>query len=213
MQYLGYTALHLAALDAPCWVANLITTILLVAGIDQSIRDNEGKTAIELCSEYDNRDSKAAFDEFTSRLENPSVLTSLVALEESLRKYAFPREPILGINTEEWEVNFEIPSFLMQKERIGSLPDGMKIQEHHIMPMIENGNRRYGVEAFNTLGFTEEQANVNQDRREKLLLAIDDGWAPVDIAKLQDEKKVDNIHATSIFIDILVDMFMISIIS
>ena len=57
----GYTALHLAALDTPSWVSKEITMLLLTAGADKSILDNDGKTCEDLLDVYDNAGTVQSF--------------------------------------------------------------------------------------------------------------------------------------------------------
>ena len=72
-------------------------------------------------------------------------------MKRSLEKYCYPLDPIIGVNVDSWKVNFEIPEFLSENERVGSLPDGMMIHEHHLKPMVDEGEEKFGIEAFKLL--------------------------------------------------------------
>ena len=69
---LGFSPLHLAAQDCPHWAAKEITELLLMAGVDSSLRDNGGRVAWDYASLDNNTAVLDAFEiykELQSELE------------------------------------------------------------------------------------------------------------------------------------------------
>lgn len=77
----GYTALHLAAQDAPNWVAKEITELLLVAGVDADIKDKHGMTAIAYARQEENNEVLAGFETYNE------LMTALREREEAAKLY------------------------------------------------------------------------------------------------------------------------------
>ena len=188
----GYTALHLAAYDCVESRTKEITTILLVAGLDTEDMCNYGKTSKELAMEEDKPEFLAALKEFEERdqVGNEKIKKKLDTLKETLLdKYAYIHNPTM--NVEKWNATFTVPSHIYEEQRVGEIPEGMYIHEHQIKPLIEEGySLMSGVEALNCIEFAKDQANINEDRREKLLQADSKSdWEPVDIDKLLEDRK------------------------
>lgn len=61
---LGLSPLHLAAQDCPHWAAKEITELLLMAGVDSSLRDNAGRVAWEYAKLENNTGALEAFETY-----------------------------------------------------------------------------------------------------------------------------------------------------
>jgi len=201
----GYTALHLAALDAPKSSAKEITLLLLIAGLDRTWKCDEGRTPEEYAKENDCDASLQAFIEFDAAESDDKVLANLDRIRKTLlEKYTFIHNPTMNVEKASlWrEVKrFTVPDFIYEKQHVGALPDGMKIHEHQLVPLR---NEAYvGVkdltESLQMLDFSVEQADINQKRRAKLLSAGDtEGtWDPADLSQLRADKARSVIRAHS----------------
>jgi hypothetical protein len=249
----GFTALHLACLDAPKWNAKKIVTLLLLAGCDRDIPDNDGYTAFDLADEHGNIEALSAFNEYDnqdatpriSESNNPtpekgsennsqtisefnsrtssSVPTRNVSPKISPRKddtnesspkinpkkikinpikkqLNLLREELAetytfgGDDQVEWnatikvpkKAQFEIPSFVHEKQRTGYVPKGMEIHEQFITPLTNEGFNLEGVPALNTLEYTKGQSLINQHRRELLVSRGNPEWKPL---RLEEKEK------------------------
>lgn len=78
---LGYTALHLVALDSPSYTAYEVTILLLIAGLDRAAKDLEGKTAYQIAVELDRTNVLRAFKDFD--LAAATAVAAEAAAEES----------------------------------------------------------------------------------------------------------------------------------
>jgi hypothetical protein len=65
----GFSALHLAAQDAPQWVAQEITELLLISGVDPTTVDKDGKLAIDYARRENNVEVLAAFDTYDQLMD------------------------------------------------------------------------------------------------------------------------------------------------
>ena len=73
-----------------------------------------------------------------------------------------------------WKANFNVPEFIFEPQRAGYIPEGLKIYEHHIRPLIYTGFEfMHGTDSLHCLEFTREQALINQTRRENLVKLFD----------------------------------------
>ncbi len=84
--------------------------------------------------------------------------------------------------TTKWKADFKVPAFVFADHHVGELPEGMRIHEHLIAPLIDEGySLKTGVDALKCIDFAKEQANINENRRAKLLEADPNSeWEPVD---------------------------------
>lgn len=244
----GYTALHLACLDAPKWNAKQIVTLLLISGCDRDIADNDGYSALDLADENANVGALEAFNEFDSQdtiseefniptpekgSENNSQTSSQVSSPVPTRNVSPKISPrnddtneknpkitpnkFLKINPIKKKLNelkgelkvkytfssddqvqwdavikvpkkaqFEIPSFIHEKQRTGYVPKGMEIHEQFITPLTNEGYNLEGVPALYTLEYTKGQALINQHRRELLVSRGNPEWKPI---RLEEKEK------------------------
>lgn len=184
----GYSALHLAALDCPPWVATEITLLLLVMGVDPMKPDKDGRLAIELAQENPNQESLLAFEEVEKALAQPGLQAKHGRLKSHLmKKYHFERQPKREVTTD-WVEGFPVPDILLASQgRMPSLPVGMKLHERMLKPLIEEGDAMEGITAYKCLRFATEEATANQDRRESLIKASDPDWVPVPNSVLNQE--------------------------
>lgn len=164
----GFTALHLAALDCPYWSCKEITLLLLIANVDQTIKDGDGKIAIELAQSNDNKPALEAFNDFNTRNDETFATYIENIKEKLLKKYTFHRELSNHFDVVKWNANFPIPSWLLSKQRSGYIPYGMRIHEHQIKPMIQFGSKLESINAFHSLQFTTDQADANHERRKQI---------------------------------------------
>lgn len=189
----GYSAYHLACMDCPKWSQVDIITLLLICGIDTSIKDTDGKTGDDYAQNND--DALDAINKFNNAENDSSYMTKLQNIWEKLQdQYTFKTNDDVS-----WEVDpsletatkgkFPLPKYLFHKERVGYLPSGLKIYEHHIEPLAKSGYDLRGQQAIHCIDFSREQAVVNQERREKLLLAADNTWKPLSIDDVEEIEK------------------------
>jgi hypothetical protein len=176
----GYTALHLAALDCPDYAVKEITFILLAMKVDQGIKCLLQKTAQELAIESENSGFLEVFNRFqNSTPEETEILDDEVAeLRDKLASsYAFRPEATLFVKP--FKANFPVPKFLFQKDRLGSIPYGMTIQEAHLQPLSKAGYENLrGTNSLHCIEFTLTQSEINEKRREVLVKAFDETWQP-----------------------------------
>jgi hypothetical protein len=164
----GYTPLHLACIDCPAESCEEVVRVLLVCGADADIRCAAGRTALEYAS---------------PALRAAILNLSADAIEDMTRelhdKFTFANARRWNVEEGDWVKSFAAPSFLFEEQdRSPSIPRALHIHEHHIMPLIEEGQTRVGAEALRTLGFARGEANSNRDRLERLLKAQDSTWSP-----------------------------------
>lgn len=190
----GYTALHLAALDCPKWSVEEIVLLLLIAGADINMKCNDGYTPVDLCR---NEGNDVVFNIFNKYInsEDMKYLSSIQEMKEKLYKeYKIKENEELN-----WEVKdnmklqFKMPKFMNERQRTGYMPEGMQIFEHQILPLVEEGfSEMKGSNALHCIDFGITQANINKDRREKLIKASDPNWNPLvqeDFDRLEQDKK------------------------
>jgi hypothetical protein len=86
---LGYTPLHLLALEAPLSILKDILILLLLVGADPKIIDNEQQTAIQLAKTQKNQVFIDAFYEFIDMKKNEKYRLKTM-LSELKKKYRLP---------------------------------------------------------------------------------------------------------------------------
>jgi hypothetical protein len=178
----GYTALHLAALDCPDYAVKEITFILLSMKVDETIKCLLQKTARELAIESENNGFLEVMNRFhNSTPEETELLDNEVdELREKLAaSYAFRPEATLFVKP--FKANFPVPKFLFQKDRLGSIPYGMIIQEAHLQPLSNTGYEHLrGTNSLHCIEFSLTQSEINEKRREVLVKTFDETWQPRD---------------------------------
>ena len=187
----GLTALHMCA---ECYedVAEEITMLCLIVGMDQNAVDDDGNTPRELAMKERNIACLRAYDEFEMKDDDEKVFKKLMRIKQMLLdKYTFIHNPTM--NVEKWNANFIVPDFVYDEtKRYGELPEGMIIHEQHIAPLVDEGYySKGGVDALHCIEFAKEQAEANLRRREDLLMTrVEDTWEPVDRdAIIESQKK------------------------
>ena len=189
----GYSAYHLACMDCPKWSQSDIITLLLICGIDTSIKDVDGKIGDDYVQ--NNEEIVETIKKFNNAEHDPPYMRTLQNIWEKLQdQYTFKANEDIS-----WEVDqslqnttknkFPLPKYLFHKERVGYLPSGLKIHEHHIEPLAKSGFDLRGQQAIHCIEFSREQAIVNQDRREKLLLKADNSWKPLSVEDVEEIEK------------------------
>jgi hypothetical protein len=149
--------------------------------VDQAIKCSTQKTAYELAVESDNK----IFLEVLNRFHNSSgaeeeILDQEVAeLHASLAaSYAFRPEATLFVKP--FKANFPVPKFLFKKDRLGSIPYGMTIQEAHLQPLTDTGyDLLRGTNSLHCIEFSLTQSEINEKRREVLVKTFDGTWEPL----------------------------------
>ena len=196
----GYTALHLAALDAPKWCAKDITQLLLIAGLERTRRCNDGLTPEELAAASKNEASLEAFAAFDRQESDANIRAEHQKIRDVLlEKYTFIHNPTMNVDVEK-SFQFPAPDFLFDKQRIGYVPPGMRIHENQIDPLRQEAFASMaGIPALRALDFSVQQADINRKRREQLLVKGDtEGtWVPVDTATMHADKARALIRAKS----------------
>jgi hypothetical protein len=135
----GLTALHMAAAECYDDVAEEITTLCLIVGMDQTLRDEDGNTAHDLAVKEKNLGAMRAFDTFAKKDDDEAIYKRLMRIKENLLdKYTFIHNP--SMNVEKWNANFVVPDFVFDEtKRYGELPEGMIIHEQHIGQLVDEG--------------------------------------------------------------------------
>ena len=110
--------------------------------------------------------------------------------------YAY--EADASVIVEPWDADFPVPAFIFEPQRVGNLPIGLKVYEHHIKPLMEvgynGGNDMSKGDAIRCLNFTDEQAEINRARREGILKVADPNWIPPDkIDPIGSKMKIRNV--------------------
>jgi hypothetical protein len=180
---IGLTALHLVAMECSCpKAASEITTILLLAGADPLIEDLKSRNAYHAAIEVTNTNSgrQAFLDALQHYIEVRKGCRDATEYQEKFtaltKKYRFFSENISRQLDADFlkSLPFLPPDFLICKERVGRLPVELSVHEHHIMPLANHGFvEKRGVDALRCLQFTQEQAELNAARRERLANASD----------------------------------------
>lgn len=178
----GYTALHLAALDCPDYAVKEVTFILLSMRVDHSIKCLTQKTAFELATESENNGFLEVFNRFRNSTgeEMEKLETEITELHDLLAaSYSFRPEATLFVKP--FKANFPVPKFLFKKERLGSIPYGMTIQEAHLQPLTNTGYEHLrGSNSLHCIEFSLKQSEINEKRREALVKTFDETWQPRD---------------------------------
>jgi hypothetical protein len=158
-----------------------VIRILLVSGADQDVRDHEGRTPFECAEKWDEYTAREAF------LELDAEMIEVVAAD-LLQNYTFASGRRWTAD-ESLEAKCSLPSFLFEEQqRTPSLPRSLAVHEHHILPLIQEGDSRRGVDALHCLSFAKDQAELNRARRERLLKAYDSSWDPPSRKQQQAEE-------------------------
>ena len=178
----GLTVLHMFCQDALPW-ADEILFWLLLGGADTTILDQEGKTPLD----YARENGKEQFLEMIKSFqaveagrdqEGDAAFRRRIsdAKDELERLYAYHFDALDVVM--ELNVKFPVPKFVYQEERVGSLPKGMKIHEHHIKPLTEAGFSEMDTltEGLHCLEFSKEQSEINAKRRQDLVKLQDPDW-------------------------------------
>lgn len=183
----GYSALHLHCKDSLAW-SNEIIYWLLAAGADTRITcGSEGLTPEQHAQRGNNThaiETLQLFETLTNCRDNnnpcsPNVQELRISLEKKrdilAKKYAFHQDA--SVTVEPWGANFPVPPFIFEPQRVGSLPHGLKVYEHQIKPLMEQGKEEMtGIDSIRCLSFVESQAELNRKRREEILKAQDPTW-------------------------------------
>ena len=187
----GYTALHMAAAETYEDVAEEITMLCLIVGMDQNAKDEDGYTPQELAVKERNVAALEAFKKFSEKDDDEKIFDRLMKTKQMLLdKYTFIHNPTM--NVEKWNANFIVPDFVFdESKRYGELPEGMTIHEQHIGPLVDEGYySKGGVDALHCIEFAKDQAELNLRRREDLLMTrVEDDWEPVDRVAIKESQK------------------------
>lgn len=178
---MGYTALHLAAMECPRRVAKECTMLLLLGGIDPMVRSSEeDQTAMQMARALNNGECLAAINEFKAARSNDEIKQKLISLRDGLiKKYRFQSNTMVAGKLGDIDAGFKFPEFLFEEERVGNVPNELAIHEHHIRPLVETGfYDMNGMEAMRCLEFSNEQAQVNKMRRDRLMASADPTFKP-----------------------------------
>ena len=174
----GYTALHLAAMDCPDQSIRDVTFLLLALGVDTTIQENTGKTALELANESANSGFIEVYEKFeaASDADDDELNIQVDELRQHLAaNYAFRSEATLFVKP--FKANFPVPRFIFKKERLGGIPYGLTVHEGHIEPLIHTGfDKLRGVNSLRCMQFAMGQAQINEDRRAAILKTFSPDW-------------------------------------
>lgn len=195
---LGYTALHLAALDCPSWSVKEISFWLLLVYEDYGAVCGDGRTAIQIASDVGNEKFIEEYSKFTSDLLDVAHQDRVVHSRGVLAsaRYAF-RMPAIPPRP---KTKFSLPPAMQTaslKDERGAdgekhskplrlssrLPPATLIPEHEIVPLVSFGNDAMsGATSLKCMKFALQQAEKNTQRRIGLINAFDSSMSalPVD---------------------------------
>ena len=178
----GYTALHLAAMDCPDQSVGDITFLLLALGVDTTIKDNTGQTALDRANESERREFVEVYERFqsaTDDADDPLNIDVDELRQHLAANYAFRSEATLFVKP--FKANFPVPRFIFKKERLGGIPYGLTVHESHIEPLIHTGfDKLRGANSLRCMQFAMDQAQINERRRAGLVRAFAADWQPPD---------------------------------
>jgi hypothetical protein len=179
----GLTALHIFCQEALPW-ADDILFYLLLGKADTLLHDQDGKSPLDYARDTGRVGFVALMEQWPHVLagRNDEAAGDAVlrrkmrdAEDELERLYAYHYDPLVVVG--EFKANFPTPDYLFEEQRVGSLPKGMKIHEHHIGRLTSTGfDTDDLVDALHTLDFSKGQAEVNVKRREDLVKLQDSNW-------------------------------------
>jgi Ankyrin repeats (3 copies) len=204
----GYTALHLHCQDSLPWASDVLVW-LLAAGADINIRcHTEGMLPEEHAEKANNRGALDILKKFKSLItcngsdgepaeEELNEFRKILESNKNMlaKKYAFQLEVSTGV--EPWGASFPVPAFIFEPQRVGNLPHGLKIYEHHIKPLMERGKDMMGLDSLRCLSFSESQAEINRLRREEILQCSDPNWQSPCKISFKDKIKVRHVKKRS----------------
>lgn len=166
-------ALHLAVLDAPEESLADALRLLLVVGADESLQCKNGETALDIAMKSFNKTALGIFTEFENAREDQSLQSIYLSLVSDLRskskkvRYNYQEDAKIRHRiVEKWDAEFSLPKFLFERERIGFIPAEIKIHEHHIRPLAEEGYALQNVNEHST-EFLLQEAIDNASTQDK----------------------------------------------
>lgn len=173
-------------MDCPTKHVKEIITLLLIAGSDQSLKSNSGKTAEEIARENNNEEALAGFFEYEEASDKTEIMSKFQDIAKDLHEnYCYQDPSAYMTDVQPWDAKFHVPSFLFERQRAGLIPQGMKIHEHQIRPLIKEAvDEMAGPDALACLDFTRKQANMNKVRREILIQQSQPTWTPPILPKI-----------------------------
>ncbi|RYG95587.1 hypothetical protein EON65_55740 [archaeon] len=152
-----------------------ITTLLIITGADPRVSDNRGRSAYSIAKEGNNEGFLEAVQEYIDVRNGNKDAADIKDLYNGLvAKYCFFSSERARQSDADFlsSLPFQAPDFLHLVERVGQLPPELSIHEHNIVPLAKHGfDNMKGLESLRCLKYAEEQAEANQQRREKLALA------------------------------------------
>jgi hypothetical protein len=204
---LGYTALHLAALDCPSWGVREISFLLLLAYADYTAECYDGRTAIEIARDEKNQEFIDQYNKFTIEGE--------VADEVHAEKVGHSRHNLAAKYTyrmpdipKRVRTKFSLPPPDTQSANLapavvqgsggqaasGSrahagmrhtqrMPADTLVPEHELLPLVSHGDGMRGAQALKCMQFAITQAEKNAGRRIALVNTFDDTVEALDIKK------------------------------
>jgi len=153
----GYTSLHLAALDCPSWSRKEIIYLLLCMGIDKFVKSNDNQTALDIAIENNNTDFIEIYQKFDNNDSREFRKEIEKTIEDLSAKYSIRN---VSNTVDIKNATFPVPDFLLQKERVGAIPSGLAVNEHHIVKLVDVGQKDlHGVDSLRCLQFTSNQAS------------------------------------------------------
>ena len=187
---LGYTALHLCALDCPPWSVREISYLLLLIFEDYSTKCSDGRTAIEIAHDERNDVFIDQYNRFTA--ENiDEVLKERISHSRHVlasAKYTF-RMPDIPKRV---KTKFSLPQDTPMTEhlepntirRSQRMPPKALIPENELLPLVSYGNSGLrGAKALKCMKFAISEAEKNRDRRVDLVRTFDDTVEALDVSK------------------------------
>eukprot|EP00597_Dinobryon_sp_UTEXLB2267_P008078 CAMPEP_0170084984 /NCGR_PEP_ID=MMETSP0019_2-20121128/20002_1 /TAXON_ID=98059 /ORGANISM="Dinobryon sp., Strain UTEXLB2267" /LENGTH=232 /DNA_ID=CAMNT_0010301261 /DNA_START=177 /DNA_END=875 /DNA_ORIENTATION=- len=163
---MGYTALHLAVLDAPEKGLVDVLRHLLVVGANPNLQCNRGRTAVDIATNNSHNIALDIFSEFDRARNDPSLQSTYLLIVNDLRnttkkiRYNYQEDAKIRHRVvESWDAEFSLPEFLFERERIGFIPAGMKIHEHQIRPLAEEGFELQNINEHSTEFLLQEVIN------------------------------------------------------
>jgi hypothetical protein len=181
---LGYTALHLAALDCPSWAVKEICFWLMLTMKHLDDRCGDGRTAFEIARDTQNAPFIALYEQFTSSNLDVEFRNRCNLSRDTLAKVTYkmpdiPPRPRLKYALPELEED--------DIRRTKRLPPATLLQDREVLPLAQHAvESMRGPQALRCLKFTLAQAEKNADRRINLVHKFDPATSALAIDQLDD---------------------------
>lgn len=194
---LGYTALHLAALDCPSWAVKEISFLLLLVFEDYEAKCVDGRTAVEIARDENNTVFIDQYNKFTGQESDDVHKERVTYTKQSLgAKYTF-RMPEIPKRV---KTKFALPERSAPESLRAAdvselstakplrysrrIPPATLIPEQELLPLVEHGDvDMTGAKSLKCMKFAIAQSEKNAERRIGLVKNFDTRCEALDVTK------------------------------